>query len=95
MPQSRNSKFNGLKCVRKEVHNILLPTITGLMRALLTIDHSSAAVWDVRKLTGYKSSLQTVRFSRTMTSAYFSPLTGRKILMTSFDNYIRLGALWT
>ena len=50
--------------------------------------HSSAAIWDCRKVAGYNSCVQRVFSGRTVTSAYFSPLSGRKLLTTSLDNYI-------
>ena len=50
--------------------------------------HSSAAVWDCRNVKGYNSCVQRVASSRTVTSAYFSPLSGQKLLTTSLDNHI-------
>ena len=49
---------------------------------------SSAAIWDCRNVKGYNSCVQRVASSRTVTSAYFSPLSGQKLLTTSLDNHI-------
>ena len=48
-----------------------------------------ARIWDMRQLeTG--SSLVDLPHKRVVNSAYFSPLTGSKILTTSQDNRIRV-----
>ncbi|MQM07317.1 hypothetical protein Taro_040157 [Colocasia esculenta] len=48
-----------------------------------------ARIWDVRQLED-GSSLCSLAHSRVVNSAYFSPLTGSKILTTSQDNRIRV-----
>ena len=49
---------------------------------------STVALWDLRKIKNMKSKLGTVSRSRSVTSAYFSPLTGKQIVATSMDHYL-------
>ncbi|CAL9134246.1 unnamed protein product [Musa acuminata var. zebrina] len=48
-----------------------------------------ARIWDARRL-GTESCLASLAHGRVVNSAYFSPLTGNKILTTSQDNRIRV-----
>ncbi|KAG1337713.1 DNA damage-binding protein 2 [Cocos nucifera] len=48
-----------------------------------------ARIWDARRLEA-ESSLASLAHGRVVNSAYFSPLTGNKILTTSQDNRIRV-----
>lgn len=48
-----------------------------------------ARIWDLRHLEG-GSSLYNLEHKRVVSSAYFSPLSGSKILTTSLDNRIRV-----
>ncbi|XP_058099653.1 protein DAMAGED DNA-BINDING 2 [Magnolia sinica] len=48
-----------------------------------------ARIWDVRRLEA-GASISNMAHSRVVNSAYFSPLTGSKILTTSQDNRIRV-----
>lgn len=48
-----------------------------------------ARIWDMRHLEG-GSSLYNLEHKRVVSSAYFSPLSGSKILTTSLDNRIRV-----
>ena len=47
------------------------------------------AFWDIRNLKSANSSLSTLQRSRSVTSAYFSPLTGSQVLITSMDDHVR------
>ncbi|XP_070532217.1 WD repeat-containing protein 76-like [Ptychodera flava] len=54
---------------------------------------STVAVWDIRNLKGGGKSnkpLVSVPHTRTVTSAFFSPLTGNKIVTTAFDDRLRV-----
>ncbi|XP_059290572.1 protein DAMAGED DNA-BINDING 2 isoform X1 [Lycium ferocissimum] len=48
-----------------------------------------ARIWDIRRLEA-GSSLYNLEHKRVVSSAYFSPLSGSKILTTSLDNRIRV-----
>lgn len=48
-----------------------------------------ARIWDMRRLEA-ESSLYNLEHKRVVSSAYFSPLSGSKILTTSLDNRIRV-----
>ena len=47
------------------------------------------AFWDIRNIKSANSSLSTLQRSRSVTSAYFSPLTGSQVLITSMDDHVR------
>ena len=49
---------------------------------------STVRVWDLRCMSK-KNALQRLRAGRMVSSAYFSPLTGCRLLMTSLDNTVR------
>ncbi|WCJ29209.1 damaged DNA binding 2 [Euphorbia peplus] len=74
----KGSKVVGLHC--NPVHPELLLSCGN--------DHF-ARIWDIRKLEA-GSSLYTLGHKRVVNSAYFSPLSGSKILTTSQDNRIRV-----
>ncbi|XP_074617744.1 WD repeat-containing protein 76-like isoform X2 [Acropora palmata] len=48
------------------------------------------AFWDIRNLKSANSSLSTLQRSRSVTSAYFSPLTGSQVLITSMDDHVSI-----
>lgn len=48
-----------------------------------------ARIWDVRRLEA-GSAVASLAHGRVVNSAYFSPLTGNKILTTSQDNRLRV-----
>ena len=53
---------------------------------------STVRIWDVRNLrtTGSRRALiQKIALSRTVTSAYYDPISGTKLLTTSLDDQIR------
>lgn len=50
---------------------------------------SQARIWDMRQLKA-GSSLSDLAHKRVVNSAYFSPLSGSKILTTSQDNRLRI-----
>ncbi|URD83860.1 WD domain, G-beta repeat [Musa troglodytarum] len=64
---------------------------TGIGTLLLDLnpDGWNARIWDARRL-GTESCLASLAHGRVVNSAYFSPLTGNKILTTSQDNRIRV-----
>ena len=47
---------------------------------------STVRIWDMRHMS---AAIQRLRVGRMVSSAYFSPLTGCRLLMTSLDNCIR------
>ncbi|XP_071956594.1 WD repeat-containing protein 76-like [Antedon mediterranea] len=52
----------------------------------------TVALWDLRMLKeqGTNKPLEVIRHTRAVSSAFFSPITGRKVLSTSFDDHIRI-----
>ncbi|KAM7436162.1 WD repeat-containing protein 76 [Porites harrisoni] len=50
----------------------------------------SVAFWDIRNVKGAKSKLSSLHRTRVVTSAYFSPLTGSQVLVTSSDDYVTI-----
>lgn len=48
-----------------------------------------ARIWDIRRLEA-ESCLQSLPHKRVVNSAYFSPISGSKIVTTSIDNRIRV-----
>ncbi|GAB2242388.1 hypothetical protein Droror1_Dr00019163 [Drosera rotundifolia] len=74
----KGSKVTGIHC--NPVHPELLLSCGN--------DHF-ARIWDIRRLES-GSSLYDLQHRRVVNSAYFSPLTGSKILTTAQDNRIRV-----
>lgn len=54
-----------------------------------TISAPQARIWDIRRLEA-NSFLYELRHKRVVNSAYFSPVSGNKILTTSQDNRLRV-----
>ncbi|KAK3703208.1 hypothetical protein QZH41_016063 [Actinostola sp. cb2023] len=48
-------------------------------------------LWDARKLKGPSSCLNVITHHRSVSSAFFSPITGQQLLATSMDNLITIG----
>lgn len=48
------------------------------------------AFWDVRNLKNMNSSVSVLQRGRAVTSAYFSPLTGSQVLVTSMDDFVSI-----
>ena len=60
------------------------------MAIKLHTSNRTVALWDLRKIKGIKSKLdQYERHSRSVTSAYFSPVDGKYVLTTSWDDTIK------
>ncbi|XP_078366574.1 WD repeat-containing protein 76-like isoform X1 [Oculina patagonica] len=50
----------------------------------------SVAFWDIRNVKNMKSKLSSLQRTRVAPSAYFSPLTGSQVLVTSQDDYVTI-----
>lgn len=50
----------------------------------------SVAFWDIRNIKNMKSRLSSLQRTRVASSAYFSPLTGSQVLVTSLDDYVTI-----
>lgn len=50
----------------------------------------SVAFWDIRNIKNMKSKLSSLQRTRVTSSAYFSPLTGSQVLVTSMDDYVTI-----
>ena len=58
----------------------------------IIVYYSTVGIWDVRNLrtTGSPRALiQKISLSRTVTSSYYDPINGTKLLTTSLDDQIR------
>ncbi|CAB4002236.1 WD repeat-containing 76-like [Paramuricea clavata] len=52
---------------------------------------ATVAIWDLRRIKGMKSKLGTFQgHNRSVTSAYFSPLDGKYVLSTSWDDTVKV-----
>jgi WD40 repeat protein len=56
---------------------------------------TTVKLWDTRKLSKASDALATLGHGRAATSAVFSALAGRKLLTTSYDDYVRVFDLGT
>ena len=65
-----------------------VPPISCHPNFLLFLFLRSVAFWDIRNVKGAKSKLSSLHRTRVVTSAYFSPLTGSQVLVTSSDDYV-------
>ena len=65
-----------------------VPPISCYPNFLLFLFLRSVAFWDIRNVKGAKSKLSSLHRTRVVTSAYFSPLTGSQVLVTSSDDYV-------
>ena len=65
-----------------------VPPISCHPNFLLFLFLRSVAFWDIRNVKGAKSKLSSLHRTRVVTSAYFSPLTGNQVLVTSSDDYV-------
>lgn len=57
---------------------------------LTSCNDGSVAFWDIRNLKNMKSKLSSLQRTRVATSAYFSPITGSQVLVTSMDDYVTI-----
>lgn len=60
---------------------------------LTSCSDGSVAFWDIRNIKNMKSKLSSLQRTRVATSAYFSPLTGSQVLVTSMDDYVTINDL--
>jgi len=57
---------------------------------LTSSNDGSVAFWDIRNVKNMKSKLSSLHRTRSATSAYFSPLTGSQVLVTSMDDFVTI-----
>lgn len=57
---------------------------------LTSCNDGSVAFWDIRNVKNMKSKLSSLQRTRVATSAYFSPINGSQVLVTSMDDYVTI-----
>ena len=73
---------------RKISHVAVHPTATHTLAT--ASNDGTVVVWDARKMRRASDALGTFSHGRAATSAFFSPITGERLLTTSYDDLVRV-----